>query len=62
MIFTILAVCTLTGAPIAGALIDAEGGSFLAVQLFGGTSMLLGTGILIAARAAKTGWVFMKRM
>jgi hypothetical protein len=62
MILTILAFCTLTGAPIAGALIDAEGGSFLAVQLFGGTSMLLGTGILIAARAAKTGRVVMKRI
>lgn len=62
IILTILAFCTLTGAPIAGALIDAEGGSFLAVQLFGGTSMLLGTAILIAARAAKSGWVLMKKM
>jgi len=62
MILPILAFCTLTGAPIAGALIDAEGGSFLAMQLFGGTTMLLGTGILVAARAAKTGWVLVKRM
>ena len=62
MIFPIVAICTLTGAPIAGALIDAERGSFLAVQLFGGTSMLIGTGILIVARVTKTGWVLMKRM
>jgi hypothetical protein len=62
MILTILAFCTLTGAPIAGALIDAEGGSFLAVQVFGGTSMLLGTVILIMARAAKSGWVVMKKI
>jgi MFS family permease len=62
MIFTILAFCTLTGAPIAGALIDAVGGSFLAVQLFGGTTMLLGTAILIAARVVKSEWVLMKKM
>ncbi len=62
MVFTILAFCTLTGAPIAGALIDAEGGSFLAMQLFGGTTMLLGTVILIAARAAKSEGVLMMKI
>jgi hypothetical protein len=62
MVFTILAFCTLTGAPIAGALIDAEGGKFLAMQLFGGTTMLVGTLILFAARWAKSGWVLMKKM
>ena len=62
MILAILAFSTLTGAPIAGALIDAEQGGFLGVQLFGGTCMLVGSAILIAARTAKTGWVWRVRM
>jgi hypothetical protein len=62
MVLTVIAFSTLTGAPIAGALIERDGGGFLGVQIFGGTVMLVGCGITVAARAAKTGWVMKKRV
>lgn len=62
MVLTILAFSTLTGAPIAGALIDRAGGRFLGMQIFGGTVMLVGLAILVCARAAQTGWLLRRRM
>lgn len=56
MVLSIVAFCTLTGAPIAGAILDRDHGSFLGVQIFGGTLMLAGTAILVLARVMKTGW------
>lgn len=62
MIFSIVSVASLTGPPIAGALIDAQGGKYLGAQLFGGTSMVLGSVFLIAARCSKSGSKLWKRM
>jgi len=56
MVLSIVAFSTLTGAPIAGAIIDADKGSFVGVQVYGGTMMLIGTAILIMARESQTGW------
>lgn len=50
MVFTIVSVACLTGPPIAGALIDLRGGDFLYAQIFGGTTVLLGGAVLVAAR------------
>ncbi len=50
MVFTIISFACLTGPPIAGTLIQHEGGSFLGAQIFGGTTMLCGGVILLAAR------------
>ncbi|KAI2168630.1 hypothetical protein LOZ23_001992 [Ophidiomyces ophidiicola] len=55
MILSIVSVASLTGPPIAGALIEKGNGSYLYMQLFAGLSMLLGTGVLILARFALTG-------
>lgn len=50
MVFTIISVASLTGPPIAGALIQAQRGLFLGAQLFGGTTAVLGTAVLVFAR------------
>lgn len=62
MIFSIVSIASLTGPPIAGALIDAKGGQYLGAQLFGGTSMILGTLLLITAKYFKSGFDIGKRM
>lgn len=62
MIFSIVSISSLTGPPIAGALIDTKGGQYLGAQLFGGTSMILGTLFLITAKYFRSGTDVAKRM
>ncbi|KGO75742.1 Major facilitator superfamily domain, general substrate transporter [Penicillium italicum] len=62
MIFSIVSIASLTGPPIAGALIDIHGGHYLYAQLFGGTSMVLGCLLLIVARYCKCGMKLYQRM
>ncbi|KAH8880777.1 MFS general substrate transporter [Thozetella sp. PMI_491] len=62
MVFTVVSVASLSGPPIAGQLIQARGGNYLGAQIFGGTTMVLGTAFLVGARIARHGWVFRKRM
>lgn len=52
MIFTIISIVALTGPPIAGALMEATGGEYLAAQIWGGSCLLLGAGFLIGASIA----------
>lgn len=59
--FAIMGVGTLVGPPIAGALIQSHGGSYLAAQMFGGATVLLGSCVLVFGRAAITGWNFKVR-
>ncbi|KAF4965492.1 hypothetical protein FSARC_6725 [Fusarium sarcochroum] len=61
MAFTIASFATLTGPPIAGAIIDHEDG-YKGAQAFAGTAMALGAGFLIAAKKKRmrrtgTGWM-----
>jgi hypothetical protein len=53
MVFSIISFSCLTGPPIAGALIQKSNGSFLWAQVFGGTTVLLGTGVLFAGRVVQ---------
>lgn len=62
MALSIFSFAALVGPPIAGQLIQAGHGSFLYTQIFGGTTTILGTGFLVAARVSQTGWVWRKRM
>jgi hypothetical protein len=55
-VFTLVAFATLTGSPIAGALIQASGGDYLAAQMWAASSMFLGAVALIFARLKRTGW------
>ncbi|WEW60408.1 hypothetical protein PRK78_005893 [Emydomyces testavorans] len=56
MVLSIVSVASLTGPPIAGALIQRRGGDYFWAQMFAGVSMLVGTGVLVMARCALTGW------
>ncbi|KAL8909104.1 MAG: hypothetical protein Q9207_000438 [Kuettlingeria erythrocarpa] len=55
MIFSIVSFASLTGAPLAGALIQMRNGSYLCAQMFAGSAMFCGCLTLVAARLAKTG-------
>lgn len=57
MVFSVVAFASLTGSPIAGALIQADGGTYLGAQIWGATSMLLGAVALTVARVGRTGLV-----
>lgn len=52
MIFTIMSVAALTGSPLAGKLMEVTGGKYLAAQMWGGACLMLGAGLLIAAKVA----------
>jgi hypothetical protein len=55
MILSIISIASLTGSPIAGALIQLRNGDYLYAQIFGATSMAIGTIVLIADRLTVTG-------
>ena len=57
MVFSVVAFASLTGSPIAGALIQADGGTYLGAQTWAATSMLLGALALTIARVGRTGFV-----
>ncbi|KAH7145626.1 hypothetical protein B0J13DRAFT_595479 [Dactylonectria estremocensis] len=50
MLFTIISVAALTGPPLAGKLMEATGGRYLAAQMWGGASLWLGACLLIGAK------------
>ncbi|KAK2747320.1 hypothetical protein FQN57_002218 [Myotisia sp. PD_48] len=55
MILSIVSFSSLTGSPIAGALIQLKGGDYLYAQLFAGLSMSVGVSIIIASRHSLVG-------
>lgn len=60
--FSIVSVATLTGSPLGGALVQTMNGGYLGAQCWAGSTMVVGTCLLVAARVAKTGWVLKKRI
>ena len=62
MILSILAFACLTGSPLTGALVERGNGSYLYAQVFGGTSLLAGAMIIVAARMASTGYDWRKKL
>ena len=56
LVFAVIGVACLTGAPVGGALINAHDGDYLYAQLFSGLSILVGGMFLLAARLVKSGW------
>lgn len=62
MCFSFISIACLTGPPIAGALIQMHDGGYLYAQMFGGSAFIGGTCTLVAARVAKNGLDFEKRM
>jgi predicted MFS family arabinose efflux permease len=57
MVMTILSFATLTGNPIAGALLARDHGGYLYAQLFAALTMLAGTVLITIARFCRTGLV-----
>lgn len=68
-VFTVIGLACLTGAPIAGALVDQEGlvqrsasgervkqNAYLGAQLFSGGCMIAAAALLVGARWLKVGW------
>ncbi|KAI0969162.1 riboflavin transporter MCH5 [Xylaria arbuscula] len=53
MVFTIVSFATLTGNPIAGAIIAADGGRYNGAQGFAGASLLFGASLLLGARLVR---------
>lgn len=54
--FTIMGLAVLTGSPIAGALIETDGGKFIGLQLFSATSMAASAAVLLLVRWVAVGW------
>jgi ABC-type sulfate transport system permease component len=54
MVFTIVSFAVLTGPPIAGLLIEKKGGQYDYAQIFAAVAMLIGAGLLTAARIAQS--------
>lgn len=50
MTFGVVSIACLTGPPLAGALIQAGGGSYVGAQVWGGSVLVLGGSLLLAAR------------
>lgn len=57
LVVSLVAVASLTGSPIAGAILQTSEGDYLPAQMWAATSMLLAAGSLAAARVCRTGWV-----
>jgi MFS family permease len=55
IVFSVVAFASLTGSPIAGAILQANGGDYLGAQMWAASSMLMGAGALAVARLCKTG-------
>ncbi|GAB1197156.1 hypothetical protein APSETT444_006447 [Aspergillus pseudonomiae] len=62
MVLTLTSVAPLTGPSVAGAMIANAGGNYLPAQIWAGTSLLVGTAALIAARVLALGWQFRVKM
>jgi len=56
MVLSLLSFATLTGSPIAGALVQKGEGHYLYAQMFMGSAIIAGTMTLTGARIAKLGW------
>lgn len=60
MIFSINGLGCLCGPPIAGALIEREGGRYLYAQMYAGSVILCAALVFLVARTLKVGWTWKK--
>jgi len=56
MAFTIVSFSSFTGPPLAGALIQSQGGSYTGANIWAGTSFFVGVSLLVATRWSLVGW------
>ncbi|ROV88401.1 hypothetical protein VPNG_10295 [Cytospora leucostoma] len=62
MVYTVISFATLTGTPIAGALISADNGLYLGMEMFSASLLMVGAIMLFAARISRSGWKLKARM
>jgi len=55
-LFLCVALAGLTGNPIGGALVGQTNGSFMALEIFCGVTMVAGTAVFVASRWVQCGW------
>lgn len=60
--FAVQSFGALAGSPIAGAIVAAQNGSFLGLQLFCGCSMLVSVALFVAARWVQVGPTLKKKV
>ena len=56
MCFSVISFACLTGPPLAGALIQRDGGRYIGAQMCAGGAMIAGCALLVATRVAKVGF------
>lgn len=56
MVFSVMSVGSLCGPPVAGALVERDGGRYLFAQVFGGSVMVCGALVLVVPRVLSVGW------
>jgi len=62
MAFTIVSISSLTGPPLAGALIQINGGDYLYANIWAAMSFFVGTLLLVATRVSLVGWDWRARV
>jgi MFS family permease len=60
--FAVAGVACLTGPALGGALVQAKHGSYLAAQIWAGTSVFVGMLVLAASRYVRVGWSFERKI
>ena len=60
--FTVAGCAVLIGPPIAGALVEKMGGSYMGLQVFGGLMLALAAAFQVAARVRKVGWAVRRKL
>lgn len=57
LLFLVASVSGLTASPIAGAIVERQGGAYAGMQVFSGVTLLIGSSFVLAARFCMTGLV-----
>ena len=62
MYFSVTSIGCLCGPPVAGALIQRDGGSYMYAQMFGGSVMVCGALVMLVPRVLSVGWGLTKKV
>lgn len=57
-----ISFATLISNPIAGAILDAQKGSYIGLAVFTGVSQVVGTGFILWSRGMAGGWALTKKL
>lgn len=60
--YFVISFATLISNPIAGAILDAQKGSYIGLAVFTGVSQVVGTGFILWSRGMAGGWALTKKL